>query len=266
MSYTLQTLTDIQFQQIGEWKLDEEALSIVFNTEKNVMLQIPNVLYSFVLHSKDNSSVIGYIGKTSKSVKNRFQGYLNPGINQRTNIRVSQKIKESLKSGHKVFIHALFDIEPLQWGGFSINLPAGLEDALVNKLKPIWNIAGTGGQRIITSTEELEEEIVNPDQNPDNIDDVLTSFKIKLGEAYYNQGFMNPGVKASDYLGDHNEQVILILPGGKELKSRIDRNANPNGSVRIYFGQQLSNWFQQNYRFGGSLTASVRQKNRICIE
>lgn len=266
MSYNLQALTDIQFQKIGEWKLNESILTIEYVREDNVFLKIPNVIYAFVVKSEDDSTIIGYIGKTSKSIKNRFQGYLNPGVNQKTNIRVSNKIKEAIESKHKVFIYSLFDIEPLQWGGFSINLPAGLEDALVNKIRPIWNIAGIGGQRIITSTEELEEEVVNPEQHLNNDDDILTSFKIKLGDAYFNQGYMNPGVKASDYLGDHNEQVILVLPSGQELNSRIDRNANGNGSVRIYFGKELSNWYQQHYQFGDSLIASIKQNNRIFLE
>jgi hypothetical protein len=263
MNNNSQALVEIQFQKIGEWKLFNDELSIEYETNTSYILNLPNALYSFII-SSNNDDLIGYIGKTSKSIKNRFQGYLNPGINQKTNIRVSNKIKETILLNKQVFIYVLIDIEPLQWGGFSINLPAGLEDSLVNNLKPIWNIAGVGNQRPVTSSEELEEE--NNIANNDSNNEVITSFKINLGEAYYNQGFMNPGVKASEYLGNHNEEVTIILSGNKKLKSKIDRTANPNGSVRLYFGKDLSEWYKRKYKLGDSLIAGIKQNNIIIIE
>jgi hypothetical protein len=76
MLANVETLIELQFQKIGKWALTNESLSIEFDTGKSALLQTPNVLYSFVIYSNDDSSTIGYIGKTSKSIKNRFQGYL----------------------------------------------------------------------------------------------------------------------------------------------------------------------------------------------
>lgn len=265
MTNNSQSLIDIQFQKIGEWKLSSDRKNLEFSIGEKSVLNLPNVLYSFIVKSKENE-FIGYIGKTSKSIKNRFQGYINPGTDQKTNIRVSKKIVESLEGGNQVLIYALFDIEPLQWGNFSINLPAGLEDSLVHKLKPLWNIAGVKGEKLITSTEELEEVQISNSEVLSESDPVLTSFRIKLGEAYYNQGYMNPGIKASDYLGDHGDTVNLVLPNNKILISTIDRNANGNGSVRVYFGKDLYQWYQDNCNYGDVLIALVKRGNKIIIE
>lgn len=265
MNGSSQNLLEIQFQEIGEWKLSTNRQSIEYTLNNQNILNIPNVLYSFVLKSNEDD-LIGYIGKTSKSIKNRFQGYVNPSNDQRTNIRVSKKIKEALEENKNVLIYALFDIEPLQWGIFSINLPAGLEDSIVHKLKPLWNIAGNQGFRIFTSTEELEGNISENKESSTETDEPLTHFRIKLGEAYYNQGFMNPGVRASDFLGGQNEESTLTLPGNIILKSKIDRTANGNNSVRIYFGKDLADWYQKNYTIKDNLIAIVKSGNRIIIE
>lgn len=265
MNSNSQTLLELQFQEIGEWKFSDNMLQIQYSVKGEGILDSPNVLYSFVIKSNVVDTV-GYIGKTTKSIKNRFQGYLNPGVGQKTNLRVSEKIREVLKSGEKVFIYVLLDIEPLQWAGISINLPAGIEDGLVYKLKPLWNIAGVQTSRIKTSSEDFEDNSFDDTLVGSELDDSLTSFKIYLGKAYYNQGFMNPGIKASDYLGLHNEEVILMLPNKKIIKSKIDRTSNPNHSVRVYFGNDLSDWYHKNHKLGDTLIALIKSGNRIILE
>jgi hypothetical protein len=265
MNNNLQSLIDIQFQEIGEWKLSNNTKNIEYNIKNKSVLNIPNVLYSFIVKDEHNDFV-GYIGKTSKSIKIRFQGYSNPSSDQKTNIRIAEKILECLEKGQMVFIYALFDIEPLQWGNFSISLPAGLEDSIVHRLEPKWNIAGVRREKVITSTQELEELAESNTQLINELEPALTSFGIKLGDAYYNQGFMNPGIKASDYLGKQGESVSLILPDNRVLSSKIDRNANGNGSVRIYFGKDLSIWYQKKFKLGNQIIALIKAGNKIIIE
>ena len=77
---------------------------------------------------------------------------------------------------------------------------------------------------------------------------------------------MNPGVKASDYLGNHNDPVELFLPGNITLRSTINRTANTNSSVRIHFGSELSEWYHQHKVIGNELTAFIESGNRIIIE
>ena len=77
-----------------------------------------------------------YIGKTVQTLKQRMSGYQTPGPTQSTNIRGKQLISEELSSGRAVEIHALPDNGLLYYGGFHVNLAAGLEDNLVSEFRP----------------------------------------------------------------------------------------------------------------------------------
>jgi len=68
--------------------------------------------------------------------------YQKPGPSQRTNIRVHGLLNDLLSRGTYVQIHALPDDGSMQYRGFHVNLAAGLEDSVINGLKPKWNITG----------------------------------------------------------------------------------------------------------------------------
>ena len=69
-------------------------------------------------------------------------GYQNPGPTQSTNIKGNKLIKELLATSAPVEIYALPDNGLLYYGGFHVNLAAGLEDNLIATLSPPWNRAG----------------------------------------------------------------------------------------------------------------------------
>lgn len=71
-----------------------------------------------------------------------MQGYKRPGPSQTTNVRGHQRIKELLAAGQTVSIWALPDNGLLRYGGFHVNLAAGLEDSIINELRPVWNMTG----------------------------------------------------------------------------------------------------------------------------
>jgi len=71
-----------------------------------------------------------------------MRGYEKPGPSQWTNIRGRERILELLSKGEAVEILALPDNGLLRYGGFHVNLAAGLEDSLVRDLQPEWNVAG----------------------------------------------------------------------------------------------------------------------------
>ena len=121
------------FRKCGEWKID--AHSIKCGLVDHV--SAPNVLYAFV-----SGGAVLYIGKTVRSLKQRMYNYQRPGPSQSTSIRGNKLIKEFVASGRCVDIYALPDNGLLHYGGFHVNLAAGLEDALISALKPIWNKAG----------------------------------------------------------------------------------------------------------------------------
>ena len=126
-------LLNIGFTNIGYWALNNENIKYNLTSDETTK----NILYCFV--SNNN---INYIGKTTKVLAKRMRGYQNPGPSQSTNIRVSQKIKELLLKNQPVDIFILVDNGILKHGNFEISLAAGLEDTLINHIKPEWNYLG----------------------------------------------------------------------------------------------------------------------------
>ena len=118
------------FRKCGEWHLEEDKLKCILT--ENATAQ--KVLYAFI-----SENTVLYIGKTVLSLKKRMYGYQKPGKSQSTNIKGNKLIKEVLVSGSIVEIHALPDNGLLYYGCFHVNLAAGLEDSIIQKLAPKWN-------------------------------------------------------------------------------------------------------------------------------
>ena len=120
-------------RKAGEWKLESDHVRFSLTD----MSSAENVLYAFVAGKE-----VLYIGKTVQTLKQRMSGYQNPGPTQSTNIKANKRIKNILVNGSTVEIFALPDNGLLYYGGFHVNLAAGLEDNLVSELKPAWNESG----------------------------------------------------------------------------------------------------------------------------
>jgi hypothetical protein len=130
---TVQRLLDMGFRRVGEWKLAGSEMTCFLHEEA----ESKNILYAF-----ESRKTILYIGKTTQSLRARMYGYQNPGPTQSTNIRNHGNLKKILGDGEPVSILALPDHGLLYYGGFHLNLAAGLEDDLVSKIKPRWNKTG----------------------------------------------------------------------------------------------------------------------------
>lgn len=238
-----QILLDINFIKTGSWELSNDKTRCEINKLDEANFRINNVLYAFIVEKEDRDEIISYIGKTTQSLNQRFQGYAKPGVSQQTNQRVNKAILKELNSGNRVSIYLFKDVGPLNWGGFNLNIASGLEDSLVYEISPEWNRAGT---RVVTASEELENDA------PINL---TMPFNIKLGKAYFNFGYMNPGTEISNHMGDEGDKVELKLPNGTKLSSKIDRTSNTNAAARLYFGKILANYYQSNYKLGDTLEA-----------
>lgn len=129
----MERLVNMGFRRVGTWKLNGDKV----NFELELFSEFKNVLYAFI---SDGDCL--YIGKTVQPLKKRMYGYQNPGLTQSTNIKANGFIKALCSSGKEVEIHALPDNGLLHYGGFHVNLAAGLEDSLVSTLRPIWNKMG----------------------------------------------------------------------------------------------------------------------------
>ncbi|NLD98497.1 MAG: GIY-YIG nuclease family protein [Fibrobacter sp.] len=126
----LEKLKKIGFEHVGSWSICDNKLDpnlICAQNEKNV-------LYCFVIGNK-----IKYIGKTTQELKKRLYSYINPGPTQHTNINNNKKIVEELKVGKIIKILALTKTKPIMYKGIALNIAAGLEDNLIQLVKPEWN-------------------------------------------------------------------------------------------------------------------------------
>ena len=121
------------FRQVGGWTLDSGK--VLFTLDDIASSQ--NVLYAFI-----SEDTVMYVGKTVQPLKQRMNGYKNPHPTQSTNIKGNKFITETLTANKPVSIYALPDNGLLYYGGFHVNLAAGLEDSLFSSLKPSWNTAG----------------------------------------------------------------------------------------------------------------------------
>jgi hypothetical protein len=130
----LQRLLDVGFRKVGEWKLANGEVACTLNSEAGSR----NILYAF-----ESEAEVLYIGKTTQPLKTRMYGYQNPGPTQSTNKRNNESLKERLALGSPVSILVLPDHGLLKYGGFHLNLAAGLEDSIVSELRPQWNKTGT---------------------------------------------------------------------------------------------------------------------------
>jgi hypothetical protein len=107
----------------------------------------PHIRRNLMLHSDRNPALyafvvdgtIMYIGKTTMPLSKRLYFYARPGVSQITNIRNNASIRQMLESGKTVEIWALVDWEPVEHRGIPINVAAGIEDALIERLRPEWN-------------------------------------------------------------------------------------------------------------------------------
>ena len=130
---SLQRLKDIGFRQVGEWKLETNELKCVLRDLEAAV----KVLYAFECNGE-----ILYIGKSVRSLSKRMYGYQKPGLSQRTNINTNELIRKILGEQKLISIYAFVDMGKLRHGEFLVNLAAGLEDDLIDKLKPVWNKVG----------------------------------------------------------------------------------------------------------------------------
>lgn len=152
MSTPLQRLKDIGFRHVGEWKLETDELRCVLTDCETEV----RILYAFECDGE-----ILYIGKSVRSLSKRMYGYQNPGPSQQTNIKANELIRKILGEKKIISIYAFVDSEKLAHGEFRVNLAAGLEDDLIDKLSPVWNKLGISKDH--TKQDQRTSTLLAPD-------------------------------------------------------------------------------------------------------
>jgi hypothetical protein len=128
-------LLELGFEAVGEWHLDGESLAYTLSQHGAER----NILYSFVVGGE-----VMYLGKSTQTLKQRMNGYRNPGPTQSTNIGDHAAIRKVLRQGGIVQILVFVQKEAMVYRGIPVNLAAGLEDPLIARFKPAWNKRGNG--------------------------------------------------------------------------------------------------------------------------
>lgn len=124
---------NLGFEKIGVWEKKNGRISFFVDGD----LSNTNFLYVFVVGNN-----ILYIGKSTNTLYKRLYGYKNPGNSQRTNIRIKGYILDVLLNKKFIDIYIFSPKEIISFKGFLVNIPAGLEDTLINEFKPLWNLMG----------------------------------------------------------------------------------------------------------------------------
>jgi hypothetical protein len=156
----LTRLLDIGFVVVGRWFLAAD----IIDCELTELADFPNALYAFAVNGD-----LAYIGKTTKTLRARMNGYRHPGPTQSTNIRNNQSIRSALSQGKRVEIYVFRDTGLVRFGGFHLNSAAGLEDSLVRDLSPPWN----GGRK-----DAPEQDATIPQPAPVSISDVIPTDEV----------------------------------------------------------------------------------------
>ena len=122
------------FVEVGKWSLKKTRKSgIAFELCR---LEDERVIYAFVADSE--MKYIGVCEKNTTTLKNRMNRYqgLQGGS---TNKRIANEIKDHLKQGKPVKIFALKPGTSCRYKDLNADLVRGLENPLIEKLKPKWN-------------------------------------------------------------------------------------------------------------------------------
>lgn len=277
--YDKDSLLEIGFEELAVWRLKNDHLvfePLKASPEYEAVAAVPNVLYAFA-----TEQTVHYIGKTTRSIRQRFAGYSNPGATQQTNKKCEQKLRELLNADKQVSILVFTSDGPLRYGEFSINLAAGLEDSLIDAFEPAWN--GTQkGTSVQTETYANEEaaEISPSDPNPPIVlrsasGDIsreswcdLPSFTVNLScRAYWQDGFLNVPQSRDKFVGKHDDSMLLHFgtPDSEPLARKINRKAQSNGTARIYGGTNLARWFQNNFSRADKATVYILNPNELFV-
>jgi hypothetical protein len=147
------SLIAVGLEDAARWHIDGKRLKAIgYKAARwRRICATPNTLYAFCCGDD-----VLYIGKTTKTLSKRFVGYCDPGNGRATNWKCHQGIRRLLERGREVRIFVLPSHSHLSWGGYEINMAAGLEDSLLRAFQPPWN---GSNKRWLSEAAANEEEL-----------------------------------------------------------------------------------------------------------
>ncbi|MBL4620596.1 MAG: hypothetical protein JKX88_10925 [Marinicaulis sp.] len=132
-------------------------------------------------------------------------------------------------------------------------------DSLVTSTATIPSSLPTSKLEVIQNTKPETKSSMKPSFNP--------HFELKIGKAYYNQGFINVGVSFAKYFGNHNTSIEIYLGNYENsVSGHVNRTANSNGTPRIMGGVSVRDWIQKNTRIGDYIGVEILSQKEICLK
>lgn len=84
------------------------------------------------------------------------------------------------------------------------------------------------------------------------------TFEVKLGKAYWDQGFFNVRVKDDELFGNDNKPLNIFLGDEpRAIVGYVNRRANPNGTPRIMAPVAMKEWMRRSAKLGGTILVDV---------
>ena len=91
-----------------------------------------------------------YIGVASVNLAKRLYFYRKPGPTQRTNIRMNAVLREGIAQGSAIDIYVATP-PSLEWNGWTISGPEGLEAGIIKSYTLPWNMRGASAAVVATA-------------------------------------------------------------------------------------------------------------------
>jgi hypothetical protein len=272
-------LLELGFKPAATTSIENSNLFINIGQNENAT----NVLYAFVIVEGENIEdwKVRYIGHTRKTFRNRMYGY-QLGNGHAVNNRIHNEVKSVIESGKKIIVYLLNDTFNLNIHSLDIDIAAGLEYSLIdfyrkynieNEHPPLQNIAGNKTEVTVNGVDDNEEDLTYLVEEESN--EIQNSFTYTLSKTYWNHPSINIPKEFSDYFGEQGTNVMVEFYNEnirvRSLNVLVNRNAVPNQTPRLYFGQNedgiwFQNWKHQNYNQGDSFTINIIGNNRLMIK
>ncbi len=131
------SLSELGFQKVGYCNLNNAIKNGVSFIIERLMNE--RVIYAFVVNNA--VKYIGVCDTTNTTLKNRMARYQQM-TGGGTNERITKNIIDCLTNGRLVSIWALLSESNYEYKGINIDLIKGLENPLILRFQPEWNIKG----------------------------------------------------------------------------------------------------------------------------
>lgn len=91
-------------------------------------------------------------------------------------------------------------------------------------------------------------------------------YNLTLHKTYYEKGLFNLGVSVNRYVRPTSGPIKITLGRTNQIiEGQVNRDANPNGTPRVSGGNELRDWFINNYSLKDQVNIEILSPTEIHI-